>query len=49
VERAPARQRPFALPSRLSDIERMAHNALIAGLGEKALWADYFQAEAESA
>jgi DNA polymerase-3 subunit epsilon len=49
VERAPARQRPFALPSRLSDIERMAHEALIAGLGEKALWADYFQAEAESA
>jgi len=49
TERAPARQRPFALPSRLSEIERMAHDALIAGLGEKALWADYFQAETESA
>jgi DNA polymerase-3 subunit epsilon len=48
-ERTPARQRPFALPSRLSEIERMAHDALIAGLGEKALWADYVQAETESA
>lgn len=39
--RTAARQRPFALPSRLSEIERLAHQALIAGLGEKALWADY--------
>jgi DNA polymerase-3 subunit epsilon len=41
VAHANARPRPSALPSRLSEIERLAHQALIAGLGEKALWADY--------
>ena len=45
VAHAAARQRPLALPSRLSEIERMAHEALIAGLGEKALWGYYSEAE----
>jgi DNA polymerase-3 subunit epsilon len=45
ITHAKTRQRPAALPSRLSEIERLAHEALIAGLGEKALWADYQEAE----
>jgi DNA polymerase-3 subunit epsilon len=32
------RQRPVQLASRLTEIEILAHNALIAELGEKALW-----------
>lgn len=32
------RQRPQPLPSRLSDLERLAHAALVQELGEKALW-----------
>jgi DNA polymerase-3 subunit epsilon len=35
------RIRPVALPSRVSDAERAAHSALIATLGEKAIWNDY--------
>jgi DNA polymerase III subunit epsilon len=33
-----ARQRPTALPSRLTDEERAAHAALVKDLGEKSLW-----------
>jgi DNA polymerase III subunit epsilon len=33
-----ARQRPEQLPPRLSEVERRAHEALIAQLGEKGLW-----------
>ena len=33
-----ARQRPTALPSRLSETERAAHAALVLELGEKSLW-----------
>jgi DNA polymerase III subunit epsilon len=33
-----ARQRPEALPSRLSETERAAHAALVKELGEKSLW-----------
>jgi DNA polymerase-3 subunit epsilon len=43
VAHANARPRPAALPSRLSEIERLAHQALHAGLGEKALWAAYHE------
>jgi DNA polymerase-3 subunit epsilon len=35
------RGRPAPLPSRVSDAERAAHGALIATLGEKAIWNDY--------
>ena len=33
-----ARMRPIALASRLSDEERLAHEAFIASLGDDALW-----------
>ena len=33
-----ARARPIALPSRLSEEERLAHEAFVASLGEEALW-----------
>ncbi|HEY4199409.1 MAG TPA: DNA polymerase III subunit epsilon [Devosiaceae bacterium] len=36
-----AAQRAVALPPRLSEAERAAHQALIGRLGEKALWAEY--------
>jgi len=33
--------RPVPLPPRVSDAERAAHGALVAGLGDKAIWKDY--------
>ncbi|MCF6369032.1 DNA polymerase III subunit epsilon [Rhizobium halophilum] len=36
-------RRPRSLPSRLSEIERQAHAALVARLGEKAVWNRYQQ------
>ncbi|WP_417309010.1 DNA polymerase III subunit epsilon [Devosia sp.] len=41
VTRAPARQRPQPLPSRLSSEELAAHRALVGSLGEDSLWAGY--------
>lgn len=38
LKRQPAMPRPVALPSRLSDDERSRHDALIASLGDKAIW-----------
>jgi DNA polymerase III subunit epsilon len=38
LKRQPATPRPVALPSRLSDDERSRHDALIASLGDKAIW-----------
>lgn len=38
LNRQPAMPRPVALPSRLSDDERSRHDALIASLGDKAIW-----------
>jgi DNA polymerase-3 subunit epsilon len=38
LKRQPAMPRPVALPSRLSDDERSRHEALIASLGDKAIW-----------
>jgi DNA polymerase III subunit epsilon len=38
LKRQPATPRPAALPSRLSDDERSRHDALIASLGDKAIW-----------
>ncbi|MEP1962697.1 DNA polymerase III subunit epsilon [Tateyamaria sp.] len=32
--------RPNALPSRLSDTEKQAHDSFVAGLGEKTLWSN---------
>ncbi|HMA71366.1 MAG TPA: DNA polymerase III subunit epsilon [Xanthobacteraceae bacterium] len=36
-----SKTRPISLPSRVTDIERAAHRALIAELGTKAIWNDY--------
>jgi DNA polymerase III subunit epsilon len=33
--------RPVPLPSRVTEAERAAHGALIAALGDKAIWRDY--------
>jgi DNA polymerase-3 subunit epsilon len=38
LKRQPATPRPVALVSRLSDDERSRHDALIASLGDKAIW-----------
>jgi DNA polymerase III subunit epsilon len=38
---ADVRTRPVALKQRLTDIERLAHGALIAELGGKAIWNEY--------
>jgi DNA polymerase-3 subunit epsilon len=38
LKRQSATPRPVALPSRLSDDERSRHDALIASLGDKAIW-----------
>jgi len=38
LKRQLATPRPVALPSRLSDDERSRHDALIASLGDKAIW-----------
>jgi len=38
LKRQAASPRPVALPSRLSDEERSRHDALIASLGDKAIW-----------
>ena len=35
------RQRPLPLPSRISEKERAAHNALVAKIGDKAIWKKY--------
>jgi len=40
------RVRPVMLASRLTDAERAAHAAFIAGLGESAIWRDYLKAAA---
>ena len=37
------RQRPAPLPPRLSEAERAAHAALVAGLGDKAVWNTFRQ------
>jgi DNA polymerase III subunit epsilon len=36
------RQRPQPLPERVSAEERAAHRQFVAGLGENAIWLDYF-------
>ncbi len=41
MPRAPLPRRPAALPSRLTEAERQAHDAFIASLGEKAIWQSY--------
>ncbi|HEY9013395.1 MAG TPA: DNA polymerase III subunit epsilon [Devosia sp.] len=41
---APARPRPVPLPSRITEIEREAHAAFIAKLGDGALWGYYAEA-----
>lgn len=41
VSDQPRRQRPTPLANRLSDAEREAHRALVAQLGDKALWGSY--------
>jgi DNA polymerase III subunit epsilon len=38
------RLRPITLPPRLTDADRTAHRALVAELGPKAIWNDYFSA-----
>jgi DNA polymerase-3 subunit epsilon len=38
------RERPVPLLQRLTDIERSAHRALVAELGEKAIWREYLAA-----
>jgi DNA polymerase-3 subunit epsilon len=38
------RARPVPLLQRLTEAERTAHRALVAGLGEKAIWNDYLAA-----
>lgn len=40
-KRAPARQRPSPLVSRVTDADRERHEALIQGLGETAVWHRY--------
>lgn len=45
--RAPARQRPTPLPSRLTLEERTAHAAFIAEMGDSALWLKYQAVEIE--
>jgi DNA polymerase III subunit epsilon len=42
---AAARQRPVALPPRLSPDETLAHRALLATLGADAVWRDYLAGE----
>jgi DNA polymerase III subunit epsilon len=37
----PARQRPIPLPSRVTDVDRAAHAAFVATLGDSAIWRDY--------
>lgn len=37
----PRRQRPVPLPARLTDVERDAHRAFVATLGDKAIWNDF--------
>ncbi|HTO62501.1 MAG TPA: exonuclease domain-containing protein, partial [Bradyrhizobium sp.] len=43
---APRRQRTFPLLSRLTDVEREAHRAFVATLGDKPIWNDYLAAAA---
>lgn len=43
--RPPARPRPQSLPPRIGPTERAAHAALVATLGEKALWLHYARVE----
>jgi DNA polymerase-3 subunit epsilon len=40
--------RPVALPPRVTDAERAAHGALVAALGDKAIWKDYRNQESLS-
>lgn len=39
---APRRQRETPLMPRLTDVDREAHRAFVATLGEKQIWSDYF-------
>jgi DNA polymerase III subunit epsilon len=41
-----ARRRLVALPPRLTELDRLAHRALVAALGGKAIWNDYLVAAA---
>ncbi len=34
-------QRPFSLPPRMTEIEKAAHDLLVSGLGEEAIWKRY--------
>jgi DNA polymerase-3 subunit epsilon len=43
-ERIPVRQRPDPIPSRLSAAEADAHSALVAKMGDSAIWAQYSEA-----
>ncbi len=43
TERIPARVRPNPLPGRLSAAEAEAHSALVAKMGDSAIWAQYSQ------
>lgn len=45
LDNAAARQRPATLPPRLTDIEIASHQALVAELGEDALWRRVEQSE----
>src|ERR1700757_185351 len=38
----PRRQRPIPLVPRVTDVDREAHRAFIATMGEKAIWNEYF-------
>lgn len=40
IRREPARQRPSALPERLTDDERAAHAAFVAGLSKTTVWGE---------
>src|SRR5947208_4096396 len=44
---APRRQRPMPLSPRISDVEREAHRAFIATLGDQAIWSEFLPARSE--
>jgi DNA polymerase-3 subunit epsilon len=45
AQRIPVRPRPVPLPSRLSEAEAEAHEALLAKMGETSIWSQYATAE----
>ncbi|GHA23367.1 DNA polymerase III subunit epsilon [Devosia pacifica] len=47
AHRVAARQRPVPLPPRLSDAELRAHEAMLADMGEDAVWRTYIAVEDE--